>query len=285
MITVFTPTYNREKELHALYDSLLSQKYKDFEWLIVDDGSKDNTEAYIESLKKEKKLKIKYIRKENGGKPSAYNVGLENAKGEVFLCVDSDDIISGDALEIINNDFTKKYSDDLIGFAYNRAYITDKKKVIGTRFPDDVKEAYYYDIYSKLNVKGDKLMTFKTSIAREYLFPIIDGEKFVPEALVYNRLAKKYKFGLSNKIIGYSEYLPGGYSANYFSLVKRNPKGNALYFKEKYDIEPTLYNVYGYILFSMFAKENYKKIVNSHPSKLKVRLLYLPVWFIYLIRR
>lgn len=277
MITVFTPTYNRKKELKNLYNSLLKQTYTDFEWLIVDDGSKDDTMTFINKIKKDKKIKINYIYKENGGKPSAYNVGLENAKGEIFLCVDSDDIISDDALMVINEDFNNKYHDGLIGFTYNRAYISNKTKVIGTKFPEGIDEAYYYDIYGKLKVKGDKLMTFNTLIAKKYLFPIIDNEKFVPEALIYNRISKKYKMGLSNKILGLSEYLPDGYSANYFSLVKRNPKGNALYFKEKYDIFPTLYNVYGYILFSIYAKKSFKQTLKEHKAKFKVILLYVPV--------
>ena len=109
MITVFTPTYNRKKELSNLYNSLLSQTYKDFEWLIVDDGSKDDTKSLINKFKTEKKIRINYIYKENGGKPSAYNVGLINAKGEIFLCVDSDDIISSDALKIIYDDYKKNY--------------------------------------------------------------------------------------------------------------------------------------------------------------------------------
>lgn len=285
MITVFTPTYNREKYLNNLYNSLLRQDYRDFEWLVIDDGSTDNTKAYIESLIKEKKINIRYIYKKNGGKPSAYNYGLLNAKGDIFLCVDSDDIISDNALSIINRDFIEKYNDSLIGFAYNRSFISDKIKIIGTEFPKDVNEAYYYEIYGKLNVKGDKLMTFKTSIAKKYLFPIIKGEKFVPEALVYNRIAKKYKMGLSNEILGLSEYLEDGYSNNYFNLVKKNPKGNSLYFKELYSIDKSFYNVYGYILFSIFSKEKFINILKGHPAKIKILVLFLPTFLVALIRR
>ena len=94
MITVFTPSYNRKKELSILYSSLLNQEKDIFEWLIIDDGSSDDTKEYITKLKKEAKIKINYIYKENGGKQSAYNVGLSNAKGDIFLCIDSDDIYS-----------------------------------------------------------------------------------------------------------------------------------------------------------------------------------------------
>lgn len=275
MVTIFTPTYNRRKELENLYESLLKQTNKNFEWLLVDDGSFDDTNEYINKILIKKKININYIYKENGGKQSAYNVGLKNAKGDIFFCLDSDEILSPKAIEIIVNDF-KNVSGNIGGYSYNRAYITNKNKVIGTKFPKGVDSAYYYDIYGKLGVTGDKLMVFKTKIAKKYPFPEIAGEKFVPEAVVFNRIAKNYRLGLSNEILSYTEYLPGGYSDNYFELVKRNPKGNIIYFKEKYDIEPSLYNVYGYILFCMYAKYSFLRILREHKDKFRVLILYIP---------
>lgn len=278
MITVFTPTYNRRKELEGLYASLINQTDYDFEWLIVDDGSKDDTKKFINKIIKENKINVRYIYKENGGKQSAYNRGLEEAKGDIFLCIDSDDILDKKAIKTIKLDF-KKITKKSAGYAYVQGYISDRNKIIGTDF-GELKSAYYYDIYGKYNVKGDKLIVLKTEIAKEYSFPLIEGEKFVPEALVYNRIAKKYKFDLSNKVLAYKDYLPGGYSDNYFNLVKRNPKGNTLYFKEKYEIESTFYNVYGYVLFSIYSKYSLKKILSEHPSKIKILALYLPTLLI-----
>lgn len=282
MITVFTPTYNRKKELENLYMSLVNQTDNDFEWLIVDDGSNDDTKRFISKLKKENKINIKYIYKENGGKQSAYNKGLEEANGDIFLCIDSDDILDKKAIKTIKFDF-KRLSKNSAGFAYVQGYIEENSKIIGTDF-GDLENAYYYDIYGKYGVKGDKLIVLKTEIAKEYSFPIIEGEKFVPEALVFNRIAKKYKFNLSNKVLAYKDYLPGGYSDNYFNLVKRNPKGNTLYFKEKYNIEPTIYNVYGYILFSIYSKYNFKKIISDHSAKFKIMLIYLPTLLVSLFK-
>ncbi len=282
MVTVFTPTYNRKKELENLYKSLVKQTDKDFEWLIVDDGSKDETEKFINKLIRENKINIRYVYKENGGKQSAYNVGLGETLGDVFVCIDSDDILDSKAVEVIKNDF-KKLENDSCGYAYLQGYISDKNKIIGTDFRG-IKKAYYYDVYGKYNVTGDKLIVLKTKIAKEYSFPMIAGEKFVPEALVYNRIAKKYKLNLSSEILAYKDYLPGGYSDNYFNLVKRNPKGNTLYFKEKYDIEPTLYNAYGYVLFSIYSKYSFSQILSDHPSKFKVLLVYLPTLLISKIK-
>ena len=137
MITIFTPTYNREKELNNLYKSLLKQDFKDFEWLIVDDGSSDNTKDFIDSIKKDKKIKVNYIYKENGGKQSAYNVGLDNAKGDIFLCIDSDDILTNNALKKINSDFTNIKDNKIAGIIYLNNYINKKKELVGTPFPSE----------------------------------------------------------------------------------------------------------------------------------------------------
>ena len=286
MITVFTPSYNRKKELENLYISLLKQKKANFEWLIVDDGSKDETKEYIESLKKENKITINYIYKANGGKQSAYNLGLKKAKGDIFLCIDSDDILKENILEIIEKDFDKiNDNHEIAGIMYIQGYISDKDKIIGTVFQEDDLIATYYDIYNKYKVTGDKLIILKTKVAQEYYFPIISGEKFVPEALIFNRISLKYKFICKNTIAAYKEYLDTGYSNNYFGLVKKNPQGNSLYFKEAYNMNPSLYNVYGYILFSLYANKKLKIILKDHPAKIKIILLYIPTYLISIIRR
>ena len=285
MITILTPSYNRAKELKALYESLLKQNFKDYEWLIVDDGSKDDTKNVVEKWIKESKIKINYVYKPNGGKQSAYNVGLDKCKGDIFLCIDSDDILKSNILDNINNDFKKINKDDNIaGIAYLQSYIKDKKKLIGTKFPEDNMECTYNDIYNKYKVNGDKLIVLKSNVAKNYYFPIIKGEKFVPEALIFNRISKQYKMMFINKIAAHKDYLDGGYSNNYFNLVKKNPKGNTLYFKELYDFQPSLYNVYGYILFSIYSKYKFKDIIKNHSSKIKVLLLYIPTFIISKMR-
>lgn len=286
MITIFTPSYNRKKELEKLYKSLLKQDIKDFEWLIVDDGSNDDTNEYIEKLKKENKIKINYIYKKNGGKQSAYNVGLKNTKSDIFLCIDSDDILKDNILKLIENDFKKVFKDDdIAGLMYIQSYINNKNEIIGTKFPKNNFVDTYYNIYNKYKVVGDKLIVLKTNIAKKYYFPIIEKEKFIPEALIFNRISLKYKFLCRNIIAAHKEYLADGYSNNYFSLVKRNPLGNALYFKELYYFCPSLYNVYGYILFSIYGKKKFKNIIKYHPAKIKIFFLYFPTLFISIIRR
>ena len=219
--------------------------------------------------------------KENGGKQSAYNLGLDKAKGELFLCIDSDDILANSMIDTIKDDYEQiKNKPEIGGLMYLQGYINDKNKIIGTNFPKDEMIETYHDMYYKYKITGDKLIVLKTKVAREYYFPIIENEKFVAEALIYNRISLKYKFLCLNKVGAYKEYLEGGYSNNYFSLVKRNPIGNALYFKELYDFEKTFYNVYGYILFSIYGKKSFLEIIRNHKAKFKILVLYIPTLII-----
>lgn len=282
MITIFTPTYNRKNELKRLYQSLLKQDSSNFEWLIIDDGSQDKTQNYIKTLIKENKIKIRYFLKENGGKPSAYNMGLEKAEGDIFLSIDSDDILNENILKEIEKDF--KTLNKNAGVIYLQNNIKTKK-IIGTKFPKDGESQNYYDIYHKLKVKGDKLIVLKTDIAKRYPFPLIEKEKFIPEALIFNRISKNYNLKCRNFVAASKEYLENGYSNNYFSLVKKNPIGNSLYFKEEYEFSHSFYNVYGYILFSIYAKQKFKTILKNHPAKIKIIFMYIPVLIISKIKR
>ena len=285
MVTVFTPTYNRKNELANLYKSLLNQNTTDFEWLIVDDGSNDKTKEYISKLKKENKININYIYKENGGKQSAYNKGLECAKGDIFLCIDSDDILKPNILKTIIKDFDKiNDKSDICGVAYIQDYIKKPEVIIGSQFKADNDINDYYSIYNKDKVTGDKLIVLKTIIAKKYPFPMIKNEKFVPEALIFNRLAQKYKLLCRNTFAASKDYLADGYSNKYFELVKRNPKGNRLYFRKLYNFNKKIYNIYGYILFSIYGGIDFKMILSEHPAKVKIILMYLPTWIISKLR-
>ncbi len=282
MITVFTPTYNREKELNRLYNSLLNQNYDDFEWLVVDDGSTDNTEELIKKFKEENKIQINYYKVENGGKSKAFNYAVEKAKGECFFCIDSDDYLIDNILLKVNELFnTIKNNESIAGLGFLvKKHGTDE--IVGTNFPKEKMIDTYTNIYHKYKVQGDKQLIFKTNILKEFPFPIINKEKFVPEALVFNRISKKYDMLFINIPSTYKEYMDNGYSANYFNLVKKNPNGNMLYLKELYEIEPTLYNVAAYDLFGIYSKTKFKDIVKNHPSKIKAFLMYIPACIKYI---
>ena len=223
-ITVFTPTFNREEYLKKLYGSLTRQSDKRFVWLIVDDGSVDNTSKLIGSWKAEGKFPIKYIYQKNQGKHAAHNAGVMNAGTEYFYCVDSDDTLPEDAIASIYKavaDISAR--SDIAGLIAKKGYHTGEDMC--TEFPDNVTETSIRDIYKVYKLKGELAMVFKTKVAKEFLFPIFGSEKFVGENAVLNLISMKYKMKLMNKVIYLAEYLPDGYSRNLSRIHKKNPMG------------------------------------------------------------
>ena len=282
MITVFTPTYNRKNELINLYNSLLNQDFKDFEWIIVDDGSTDDTESLIKELQKENKVKIIYYKQENRGKSYAHNRGVELAKGEFFVGIDSDCMFVDDSLKKINFYFQKiKNDDNICGISFLN-YKKGSSEVIGSKFPKDEMTDTYYDIYHKDKVVGDKEMVFKTEILKKYKFPIYENEKFVPEAMLFNRICKDYKFLCVNQAVIFVDYLQDGYSSNYINLAKKNPQAHRDYYKELFELEPSNYNVAAYNMYSIYAKDGPLKTIKSHPSRFKSLILYIPAYIKFL---
>ncbi len=230
-ITVFTPTYNRAYILPRLYRSLQKQTDKDFEWLIVDDGSSDTTEKLVNRwLSENNDFEIRYIKQENGGKQRAINTGLKYADGKFFWIVDSDDYLPDEGVQI-----AAKWIKTIEGkdnFAGVSGVIGTKDGIMGGTF-----EGEYIDATSlerdKYNITGDKSEIFYTEILKQFPFPEFAGEKFVPEALVWNRIAAAgYKLRWFNEIIYIAEYLPDGYTKNVDKNLITNWKGYSLYVKE-----------------------------------------------------
>lgn len=279
MISVFTATYNRAKELKDLYASLQRQTFKEFEWVIVDDGSTDDTKSVIDEFINNNDMEITYKYQKNGGKMRAHNTGLALVKGEYFVEIDSDDYFVDDALEVIYNSYQKINDDYNIAGVVFLNYKKNSKEIIGTPFPKNNMIETYFNIYNNYNVTGDKEFTFKTDIIKLFEFPMLEGEKFVPEALLFNRISEKYKFLYCNEGVIYKQYLENGYSNNYFKLAKNNPKGQVLYYKELYKLEPSLYNVAAYNMYSIFAKTGFIKTIKNHPSILKSLIMYIPALY------
>ncbi|MFQ6794012.1 MAG: glycosyltransferase family A protein [Thomasclavelia sp.] len=241
-ITVFTPTYNREKNLVNLYRSLRNQTYFNFEWLIIDDGSIDKTDEIVVGWQKEKNnFEIRYFKQENGGKCRAINRALDYANGELFFTVDSDDILTYDALEKISiwsNDLS--INDCYCGFAGNMREINGKKK--NKEFEPGYFDGNAFSRYKEID--GERAMVFYTKIHRKYKYPEIDGEKFLTEAIVWNRMANDgYKIRYYNDIIWLYEYKEDGLTKAGHQLFIDNPKGYGLWLKEKcYFTKNTIFN-------------------------------------------
>ena len=283
MLTVFTPAYNRANELPRLYDSLINQTCTDFEWVVVDDGSQDHTEQLMREYIDENILNIQYLRQENGGKMRAHNRGAQMAQGELFVCIDADDWLTPNAIETIISKKDHIVSQKLGGMMFLN-YDGESTKIVGTAFPWQERECSCFDVYNKYGVTGDKTIVLKTSVLKEYPFPEIEGEKFVPEALVYNRISEKYELFCVNVAIKRVEYLPDGISNNYFNICRKNPKGQILFYKELYVKIPSLYNAAAYDIYCIYSKKKLFEAVKEHPNKLIALIMYIPAYIKYLLK-
>lgn len=233
MITIFTPTYNRAYRLPNLYKSLQEQTCKDFEWLVVDDGSTDNTSELFEKWQTEdNSFPIRYFKQPNGGKHRAINHGVKEAKGEYFFIVDSDDVLTNDAVEQITRLVPEANANpEICGMCFRCKNIrTDE--IIGSPFPNDGMLASSLEWVYKYKIDGDKSEVVNTAILRRYPFPEFDGENFVPEALIWNRIADSYRMICKNEGIYLCEYLPDGLSMGFNSNLRRNPNGFGLFYCE-----------------------------------------------------
>lgn len=214
MITVLTPTFNRGRRLQSLWDSLQKQTVKDFEWLVVDDGSTDGTKDLITQLQEKSDFPIRYIYKSNGGKHTALNVGIQTICSELIFIVDSDDCVTDDAVESILK-IHKKYrsQNNICGYAFLRAF--PDGKVNGKKFDVDEKIGSYIDVRVNGDDTGaDKAEVFKTHCLKEFPFPEYPNEKFLGEDLVWVRMARKYEMVHINKAIYVGNYLEDGLTNN-----------------------------------------------------------------------
>lgn len=231
-ITVFTPTYNRAYIIENLYRSLQRQTFKNFEWLVVDDGSSDNTEVLFAAwMQDDNPFPIRYFKQENGGKCRAINRGLEMAQGELFFTVDSDDYLTDDALEKVDQwEKTLPKDQKFGGIVANRGYTP-------TMTPNTLFDGEYIDGNSFCHydfIDGERALIFYTDIHRQYLYPEFPGENFMTEAITWNRMAHDgYKIRFYNEIIWIFKYLEDGLTKAGESIFYRNPKGYGLFLKEK----------------------------------------------------
>ena len=231
-VTVFTPTYNRAYILGDLYHSLQRQTCMDFEWLIVDDGSADDTKALVASWQGEKNpFPIRYVYQENGGKCRAINRGLKEADGRLFFTVDSDDYLTDDAIEkVIRWDGELPQDGHFCGYVGNRG--TTPTQTPNRLFPGGYLDGTALDRYDQ--VDGERAFVFYTEIHRKYLYPEFPGEKFLTEAVTWDLMAHDgYKMRVYNDIIWIWEYKDDGLTRAGYRVFLENPQGTGLFFRQK----------------------------------------------------
>lgn len=227
MITVFTPTYNRAYILPILYKSLQAQIMHEFEWLIVDDGSTDNTAELAHCWQAQNNsFPIRYFKTPNGGKHRAINVGVANAHGEAFFIVDSDDSLPINALENIQSAFNR-IADDIrfAGVCGLRADPQTLKPLSNTALLNRTLDCSMTDIRREYHICGDMAEVFKTSVLRQYPFPTFEGENFISEGAVWNKISQHYLLRYVPQIWYLCEYLPDGLTQNIRKKYRNNPLG------------------------------------------------------------
>uniref|UniRef100_UPI0039A412B7 glycosyltransferase family 2 protein n=1 Tax=Ornithobacterium rhinotracheale TaxID=28251 RepID=UPI0039A412B7 len=227
-ISIITPTYNRANLLKRAFDSLQNQESKDFEWIIIDDGSIDNTDELIKTFSPNG-FDLSYYKKTNGGKHTALNFGVQKAKGDFIIMLDSDDELPNDAVSTVLEK-TKKLPKELGGIAGRKSLPSGE--IVGTQDDFDEIISNSLDIRYKENVGGDLTEVFRTSIMKEFPFPEIKGERFCPEALVWNRIAQKYNLLFFNKSIYTAEYQEGGLTNTIVKIRMNSPKASMIHYSE-----------------------------------------------------
>lgn len=234
--TVFTPAYNRGYIIEQLYDSLCRQTFRDFEWIVVDDGSTDNTEEVMQQLMtRDHFFPIIYRKQPNGGKHRAWNRGVELASGELFFGCDSDDYLTDDALEIadrIERSIPEDEKGSFAGICGLKAF--KNASVVGKTFGDSEYKDITHLERIKHNVLGDKSEIIYTEVWKKYKFYEFDGENFITEATSLNRMAADgLKIRYFNDVVKIVEYLPDGLSANPWSRFISSPRGYGLYIHQQ----------------------------------------------------
>lgn len=233
MVSVITPIYNRASFLPSLFESLCHQTTKDFEWIIVDDGSTDDVRGAVENFLFDG-FDVRLYQKENGGKHTAINMGISEAKGELTLILDSDDELPKDAITTILDAYQQiKGKPDFAGVCGYMAH-RDGQVIGQPRIEIDASEI---ELRYKYHVCGDMCEVFRTDVLREFPFPELKGERFCPECLVWNRIARKYRLHVFPKVVYLRDYLDGGLTDNIVKIRMNSPVASMMTYAEMLDIE------------------------------------------------
>lgn len=279
-VTVFTATYNRASLLGNLYKSLLAQTCMDFEWLIINDGSTDNTESVVQTFMDENKIRIVYRNKSNGGKHTAINLGVTMACGELFFIVDSDDYLAFNSIERILYYYeTIKNDESFAGVCGLKVFESGKPVGGGPDF--GILDCNALDFRFKYRVKGDMAEVFRTTVLREFSFPEIPGERFCPEALVWNRIAQQYRLRFFYEKIYVCDYLPDGLTAKITQLRMNSREASLIHYSELYKLKiPLLQKIKAAINFWRFSFCSDRALPSLINQISLFSLVYYPLGFL-----
>lgn len=274
MLTVFTPTYNRGYILEKVYLSLINQSCKEFIWLIVDDGSTDDTEGLVKGWILERKISIKYIKQNNMGKYRATNTAIDNCDSELMAFLDSDDYYKSFVVEFVTQNYDFIMKDKKVAGIIGRRG-TEDGCAIGKELNIDNLKIKYFDLVKKYGFYGDTFRVYKTEILKINKYPEIK-DKFIPENVMLGKIDEVYDMYFVNEIFTVSEYLNDGYTKNINKMYKKNPEGYKLSLiqsvKNKNRLMTKIKVAINYILWC--EKYKYKNPIREFPNKFMYLVLY-----------
>ena len=263
LVTILTPTYNREEMLYRLYNSLCRQRCKDFEWLVIDDGSTDATQEVVNDFISHAHFRIRLIRKENGGKHTAVNCGVTYVDTELVMIVDSDDWLLPDAVAKIKRAYDQHRQTNIGVFTFLRQY-PDGKAIVSINQRQIM--ANYIDFRIRGRRSGDMAEVFRTDILKKYPFPEYAGERFISEDVAWIEMAKQYDSVYLDQKIYVCEYLPDGLTVNDKKMKFSSPLGSMMRGKQlMYKRCGLIANIKGAIIYNC-----YKTKVTLIPDSLKL---------------
>jgi len=279
-LSILTATYNRANCLEKLYNSIVQnlESGLEVEWLIMDDGSEDNTCDIVQKFIDEEKIELKYKYQENQGKMAAINNIIEFVTGDLIIDCDSDDYFSENAFKLIKQEFEKTKNKELYAICFLKKKETGE--IDGTTFKNNITTMF--DLYFKEEATGEKCLVYYADIRKQYKHKLEHGEKFITEARMYHEMDEKYKIKCINEPITVGEYLENGYTSNILKTFTASPYGYLKYFEEilqkdfkKVIFAKRMYAIKHYILFLTITKEkmNLKKVENLFNKILLIFLL------------
>lgn len=281
-LSILTATYNRASFLPNLYNSIIDnlEDGLEIEWLIMDDGSQDNTREIVQKFIEEKKIEIKYNFQENQGKMAAINNLMLLVTGDLIVDCDSDDYFAKDAFKIIKKEFENTSKQGL----YAICFLKEKQdgKIDGTTFKNETSTMF--DLYFKENATGEKNLVYYADIRKKYKHELEKNEKFITEARMYHKMDEEYKIKCVNKPITAGEYQENGYTSNILKTFTSSPYGYYKYFKEILEkdfkgvtFSKKLYVIKHYILFTVLTNQKLTtREIKNISNKIMITLLYWP---------
>lgn len=276
---IITTTYNRAYCIHQVYESLVKQDCKDFMWLVIDDGSTDNTKEIIQGYMDEGIIEIEYIYHDNMGMTASRNVGYENIETEINTMIDSDDWLEDGAVKKIIDFWNKNKNENLAGIiALNRRI---NGEMSGTALPKDIRQCTFSDLRDKYYVKGDKKLIYRSDISRRYPYPRFEGENYFPADYKFRLIDQEYEMLLMNEVVCVVDFNENGATFGRMKQYQTCAKGFSFYRNEmmrisnnpKYIARQAVH----YISSSKFEKNKYY-IRNA--SKKAYVILCLPIGFL-----